>query len=773
VTIGSVSNTFAITSRTLSHELHASSSFGSSALPVQHTQPILVALEQQRTALEVLESASVNRASVLAAISKKIGVETSNDDAGARSSHAAAPVDLTEKLSAIDSLERAFFDALRLQLSVESLLGQFALEAMRAEAIVRHRERVAIAAAKEREAKKAAAAAARLEAEAQRVASLSGDERAKAEASLQRQIAREGAKKAEAAPADPSDGNPNALGLGQGTHELRTFFARRMAGSERLSLVSVLSALSPYGVRLLGCSSAAVIDSYNRQLLFPAPPASSTDTSVHVSSFLKRLVEKQATGTKKVPMIAKGTRDFGPEQMEIREHCFSTIRQVFKRHGAVEIDTPVFETRETLMGKYGEEGGKLIYDLADQGGELLSLRYDLTVPFARYLAANGLENLKRFHIARVYRRDNPAMNKGRFREFYQCDFDVAGSFSPMIPDAEVLTVAKEILSSLPIGPFTIKLNHRCLLDACLEIAGVPSSLFRPICSAIDKLDKEPWEGVKTEMIQDKGLSEAVADKIGEMVQFHGEPMALLAQLKSESSPFFGHKEANAALDQVGLLFSYLQAFDALSAFTFDLSLARGLDYYTGVIYEAVLLDPAIGVGSIAAGGRYDNLVGMFSPSNTKVPCVGVSIGLERVFAIMEAIAAKEAAAKGAIIQRTPVSILVGSIPSKRYAMALERMKLCNLLWSNGFSAEMTYAADPKLIKQVTQAAESNVPYMVILAEDELDRGELQIKVMATHTALTIKAPELIQTLLNLGVKQLLNPPKKSLLAQAGATKIEL
>ena len=145
------------------------------------------------------------------------------------------------------------------------------------------------------------------------------------------------------------------------------------------------------------------------------------------------------------PKCAKGTRDMLPTQMAIRERAFNIIKGVFKKHGAVEIDTPVFELKETLMGKYGEES-KLIYDLEDQGGELLALRYDLTVPFARYVALHNFPSIKRFHIAKVYRRDNPQMNKGRFREFYQCDFDIAGTYGLMIPDAEVLKVLVEILT---------------------------------------------------------------------------------------------------------------------------------------------------------------------------------------------------------------------------------------------------------------------------------------------------------------------------------------
>lgn len=185
--------------------------------------------------------------------------------------------------------------------------------------------------------------------------------------------------------------------------------------------------------------------------------------------------------------------------MAIRQKAFELIVSVFKTHGACEIDTQVFELKETLTGKYGEDS-KLIYDLQDQGGELLSLRYDLTVPFARYMAVHGGDQIKRYHIAKVYRRDNPAMTKGRFREFYQCDFDIAGNFGAMIPDAEIIKVVEEIFTKLQIGEFLIKINHRKLLTAYLDIAGVEEAQHKTICSSIDKLDKEPWEVVEAEMI---------------------------------------------------------------------------------------------------------------------------------------------------------------------------------------------------------------------------------------------------------------------------------
>jgi len=197
------------------------------------------------------------------------------------------------------------------------------------------------------------------------------------------------------------------------------------------------------------------------------------------------------------PKIPKGTRDMNPLQMTIRRKAIDIIGSIFRKHGAVEIDTPVFELRETLMGKYGE-ASKLIYDLQDQGGEQLSLRYDLTVPFARYLAMKNITNIKKFHIAKVYRRDQPQMNKGRYREFYQCDFDIAGSYGLMLPDAECIYMMTEIFKELDLGgKVTIKVNHRKLLDAVVELSGAPKQKFKTICSSIDKLDKVQKKEVLT------------------------------------------------------------------------------------------------------------------------------------------------------------------------------------------------------------------------------------------------------------------------------------
>lgn len=191
--------------------------------------------------------------------------------------------------------------------------------------------------------------------------------------------------------------------------------------------------------------------------------------------------------------------------MAIKEKAFNIIKKIFKKNGAEEIDTPVFELKDTLTNKYGEDS-KLIYDLEDQGGELLSLRYDLTVPFARYVALNNIKQMKRFHIAKVYRRDQPQMTKGRFREFYQCDLDIAGDYATMIPDANILHVVNEILTELDAGKFRIKINNRKFLDAMIDLSGCDTSKFKSICSSIDKLDKQTWEEVEDELINQKGLT---------------------------------------------------------------------------------------------------------------------------------------------------------------------------------------------------------------------------------------------------------------------------
>eukprot|EP00545_Synedropsis_sp_CCMP1620_P000293 CAMPEP_0119005134 /NCGR_PEP_ID=MMETSP1176-20130426/1545_1 /TAXON_ID=265551 /ORGANISM="Synedropsis recta cf, Strain CCMP1620" /LENGTH=932 /DNA_ID=CAMNT_0006956907 /DNA_START=89 /DNA_END=2887 /DNA_ORIENTATION=+ len=447
-------------------------------------------------------------------------------------------------------------------------------------------------------------------------------------------------------------------------------------------------------------------------------------------------------GVQRKPKIAKGTRDYLPDQMMIRQQAFSIIRRVFESHGAVEIDTPVFELKDTLTGKYGEDS-KLIYDLANQGGEILALRYDLTVPFARFLALNSVGNIKRFHIGKVYRRDRPVLSKGRYREFYQCDFDIAGTYGRMVPDSECLCVACDILDALPIGDFAIKLNHRRLLDAILDICGVPADKFRTICSAVDKLDKEPWEEVKREMVEDKGLKPDVADQIGTFVLQKGAPWDMYKTLM-DGKKFGTHKGALEAMEDLRILFEYLDAMGKLQFMSFDLSLARGLDYYTGVIYEAICLSGTAQVGSIGGGGRYDNLVSMFQEAGKITPCVGVSVGIERVFTLMEQKLAEE---KGSIKQPN-VKILVASAGDN---MLPEKMRVTRLLWDSNLSAEFSQQENPKLKYEITNALDRKIPFMVVVGENELKENKVQVKDLAARTEELVLLDDLVKTLRSKGV----------------------
>ncbi|OTA39390.1 Histidine--tRNA ligase, mitochondrial [Hortaea werneckii EXF-2000] len=432
--------------------------------------------------------------------------------------------------------------------------------------------------------------------------------------------------------------------------------------------------------------------------------------------------------------VPKGTKDWEGKDMVIRDKIFAQITEVFKRHGAVTIDTPVFELKEILSGKYGEDS-KLIYDLADQGGELCSLRYDLTVPFARWLAMNSsIQSIKRYHIAKVYRRDQPAMSKGRMREFYQCDFDIAGTYDPMLPDAEIIRITCEIFESLGWqGRYTIKINHRKILDGIFSVCGVPQDKLRTISSAVDKLDKSPWTDVRKEMTEEKGLDPEVADRIGEYVTKKGGRELL--EVLTNDMKLSTNESAKAGLADMDLLFTYLSSFDVLDRVSFDMSLARGLDYYTGVIYEVITEgsapqtatdnqakpkkeskkpaadgeeddrsnDPSVGVGSVAAGGRYDNLVSMFS-GKQQIPCVGISFGVDRIFSITKQRLASSPAAAAAI-RTNEVDVYIMAFGGKGWKVK------------------------PKLPQQFKAAEANGVPFAVILGEDELKAGKCKIKEM--------------------------------------------
>ncbi|XP_045120782.1 histidine--tRNA ligase, cytoplasmic-like isoform X1 [Portunus trituberculatus] len=489
-------------------------------------------------------------------------------------------------------------------------------------------------------------------------------------------------------------------------------------------------------------------DLVNKQLNTDAAASNKSPVNDKAGNHSKGSQNEKAGGQSKgkgksgkfVLKTAKGTRDYGPMEMAYRREVFSVIYSVFHMHGAVQIETPVFELKDVLTGKYGEDS-KLIYDLEDQGGEILSLRYDLTVPFARYVAMNKIDNIKRYHVARVYRRDSPAMTRGRYREFYQCDFDIAGQFDPMIPDAECVQLVDQVLSKLGLGEFTIKINHRKILDGVFGSCGVPSDKFRPICSAVDKLDKSPWEEVRKEMVDEKGLDEEVADKIGNYVKFSGKEELLETLANDEllkSSP-----SAQAGFADLKLLFQYCKSLGCADHLVFDMGLARGLDYYTGVIYEAVLTaGQNIGeegpVGSVAGGGRYDGLVGMFDPKKKTVPCVGLSFGIERLFTIYE----HKMRAENNKVRATQTEVFVVTACK---GMVHERLKLLGLLHQAGIKAEGSYKNNAKILNQLQYAEDNKIPLVVLIGESEVEAGVVKIRDTVTREETTIKREELAET----------------------------
>ena len=329
---------------------------------------------------------------------------------------------------------------------------------------------------------------------------------------------------------------------------------------------------------------------------------------------------------------------------------------------------------------------------------------------------SSIQSIKRYHIAKVYRRDQPAMTKGRMREFYQCDFDIAGHFDPMLPDAEILRIICEVFEGLGWkGRYIIKINHRGILDGIFAVCGVPAEKTRAISSAVDKLDKSPWDEVRKEMVEEKGLEPEIADRIWNYVQKKGGKNIL--QFLQKDEDLKANSSMVKGMDDMELLFSYLEAFDVLDRVEFNLSLARGLDYYTGVIFEVVTEgsapsstsskklthspskpknndldedrsnDPSVGVGSVAAGGRYDGLVGMFS-GKQQIPCVGISFGVDRIFSITKA--RMEADKASAIVRSNEVDVYVMAFGGSGFKGLLkERMEVCRILWDAGIKVGLT------------------------------------------------------------------------------------
>ena len=431
------------------------------------------------------------------------------------------------------------------------------------------------------------------------------------------------------------------------------------------------------------------------------------------------------------PSIPKGTRDFGPNETAARNYIFDTIKSVFKTYGFSQIETPAMENLSTLLGKYGEEGDKLLFrilnsgdafakvDLSENDSKKISLqvcekglRYDLTVPFARYVVQHRDEitfPFKRFQIQPVWRADRP--QKGRYREFYQCDADVIGSKS-QLNELELVQIVDKVFQQFGIR-VCIKINNRKLLTGLAEIAGAPDQVT-DITVAIDKIDKIGLEAVKNEM-REKGLSEQAITVIEPVLTLSGSNREKMAQMKNIFQGEICSESGLKGVAEIEELLDYIELADIQNEVEIDLSLARGLNYYTGAIFEVKALDFAI--GSICGGGRYDNLTGIFGLPDTSG--VGISFGADRIYDVLGGLN------KFPEQLRSCTQILFADMGEVPYLIPV-----VSQLRERGVACEI-YPEKSKLKKQFDYADKKNIPFLSICGSNEAETGMIQLKNLAS------------------------------------------
>ncbi|MBC8053060.1 MAG: histidine--tRNA ligase [Sphingobacteriaceae bacterium] len=455
------------------------------------------------------------------------------------------------------------------------------------------------------------------------------------------------------------------------------------------------------------------------------------------------------------PSVPKGTRDFSPAEMVKRNYIFDTIKSVFRKFGYQEIQTPTMENLDTLTGKYGDEGDKLIFKILNSGDywekaeskklkadsfefssksllPLISekaLRYDLTVPFARYVVMHQNEisfPFKRFQIQPVWRADRP--QKGRYREFYQCDADVVGSDS-LLNEAEFILIYDEALSKLGLKDFTIKINNRKILSGIAEIIGKPE-LIVDMTVAIDKLDKIGLDGVTKELIE-RGFTQEDIEKLKPVILLEGSNTDKIESLKevlqSSETGLKGIAEVETIFGYVGSLTS--QIANLKSQLELDITLARGLNYYTGAIFEVKTNEVAM--GSIGGGGRYDDLTGMFGLKD--LTGVGISFGADRIYDVLEELNLFPQSAE----ETTKLLITNFDTDSESYALPI-LMELRR----NGIATEL-YPSPTKLKKQMSYADNKRIPFVVLIGAEEIQTGLLTLKDMKSGEQQKITLEQLI------------------------------
>jgi len=441
------------------------------------------------------------------------------------------------------------------------------------------------------------------------------------------------------------------------------------------------------------------------------------------------------------PSIPKGTRDFGPVEMAKRNYIFNTIRSVYELYGFQQIETPAQETLQTLMGKYGEEGDKLLFRIQNSGAKASEpaekgLRYDLTVPFARYVVMHREElqmPFKRYQVQPVWRADRP--QKGRYREFYQFDGDVVGSDS-LLNEVELMQIVDEVFRRLGIR-VEIKINNRKILTGIAEVIGAADKIV-DITVAIDKLDKIGIDNVNAELRED-GLTEEQIQKLQPIILLQGtndEKLATIATiLKDSEVGLKGVEETKYILSKFQVSSFRFQTSNLkpqTSNLSLDLTLARGLNYYTGAIFEVKALD--VEMGSITGGGRYDNLTGIFGLPG--LSGVGISFGVDRIYDVLNTL---DLYPKDSL---TTTQVLFINFGEQETAYCLP---IINKVRSQGIRAEI-FPDAAKMKKQMSYANAKQIPFVVLAGENEMNAGKVTLKNMTTGEQSLLSEDELIERL---------------------------
>lgn len=411
------------------------------------------------------------------------------------------------------------------------------------------------------------------------------------------------------------------------------------------------------------------------------------------------------------PRRPRGMRDILPEKMILRQHVMDVIQDVFERFGFEPLHTPSVELAETLMGKYGPDAERLIYNVRQpRGREKLALRYDLSVPLSRVVAMHPdlILPFKRYQIAPVWRAERP--QKGRYREFYQCDVDIVGSAS-MLADAEIIAVIYAILERLGFQRYTTKINNRKVLAGIGIYAGVEGEALVHLYRSIDKLERIGLDGVRKELAEG-GIPASAIERMMDLLQIRGESKSAIAEMMHRLE---GIDIAAEGLNELKALVAHLENMGVQEdAFQVDFSMVRGLDYYTGPIYETLVEEPKI--GSITGGGRYDRLIEMFS--DTGYPATGTTLGIERIIDVMD-----ELEMYPTTIRRTLVEVLVLQFAPDLLPATLG---LAHTLREAGLRVEVYFEPD-SLGKQLRHASRKGIPFAVILGPDEAAQGTVTVR----------------------------------------------